>query len=118
MALATTAATVRRDCAARAGNFSLCHGLAGNADVLLTGSRAAGVDFELGGQLAREVAATGISRHTDGLASDWPCGTGHGQSPSLMLGLAGIGLFYLRVCRPNVLSPLSLGLASSGRRAG
>jgi hypothetical protein len=27
----------------------------------------------------------------------WPCGISGGQTPNLMLGLAGIGYFYLRL---------------------
>ena len=43
-----------------------------------------------------EVANAGIETYAErGLS--WPCGAGGGETPSLMLGLAGIGLFYLRL---------------------
>jgi lantibiotic modifying enzyme len=42
-------------------------------------------------------ARTGVS---------WPCGTHSGETPNLMLGLAGIGYFYLRLAVPQVPSVL------------
>jgi lantibiotic modifying enzyme len=36
----------------------------------------------------------------------WPCGTHTGETPNLMLGLAGIGYFYLRLAQPQVPSVL------------
>jgi hypothetical protein len=46
--------------------------------------------------LALEVAKAGIENYAErGLS--WPCGTGGGETPSLMLGLAGIGYPYLRL---------------------
>ncbi len=46
--------------------------------------------------LALEVAASGIERFgRPGQA--WPCGTPEGETPGLMLGLAGVGLFYLQL---------------------
>ena len=60
------------------GDPSLCHGLAGNAEILLYGA-------EPGGRsLAHRVARTITSRMDD-------------ETPGLMTGLAGVGYFYLRL---------------------
>jgi lantibiotic modifying enzyme len=100
--LDTTRKSLAHALAAGSGNFSLCHGLAGNADILLYGS---GGD-ESGVALARQIAATGIARHGTG-AIPWPCGVPHGgELPGLMLGLAGIGLWYLRLHNPAIPSVL------------
>jgi lantibiotic modifying enzyme len=50
--------------------------------------------------LATDVGLYGIDNYTkSGLT--WPCGIQTGQTPDLMLGLAGIGYFYLRLCDPQ-----------------
>jgi lantibiotic modifying enzyme len=69
-------------------DFSLCHGAAGTADVLLY---AAG-DCSL----AKQIGVVGIERHYR-TALSFPCGTPDGETPGLFIGLAGIGLFYLRL---------------------
>ena len=52
--------------------------------------RKSGLAYERVGQL-------GISKYDQGRAA-WPCGVpGGGETPNLMLGLAGIGYFYLRL---------------------
>jgi lantibiotic biosynthesis protein len=93
-ALETTAAAVRAQIAD--GNYSLCHGLAGNAEVLAEGDRL------LGGTeaLTRRVADAGIERYleTDAL---WPLGVYDGQSDSLLVGRAGTAYFYLRLHDPG-----------------
>jgi lantibiotic biosynthesis protein len=77
------------------GNYSLCHGYFGNADLLLE------ADQLLGGGSFRALA-----EQTGRAAADlyeqqrmpWPCGVlGGGETPGLMLGLAGIGTHYLRL---------------------
>jgi lantibiotic modifying enzyme len=83
------------------GNFSLCHGLAGGADVLLHDRRGPTADGDESRDLIGRVVQAGIDGHASpGLP--WPCGTHGGETPSLMLGLAGIGSFYLRVADPSV----------------
>ncbi|MDR3529838.1 MAG: lanthionine synthetase LanC family protein [Rhodopila sp.] len=78
-------------------SFCLCHGLAGNADILtLLGNledRA----------LAIEVAQLGKARSARG-----GCGSFGGAEhlPGLMTGRAGIGMFYLRLYDPEIQSPL------------
>jgi lantibiotic biosynthesis protein len=77
------------------GNFSLCHGDGGNADLLILAS-----DVLSRPDLRREVenaAARALDRFED-TRSPWPCGVpGAGESPNLLLGVAGIGHFLLRL---------------------
>jgi lantibiotic biosynthesis protein len=81
-------------------DFSLCHGAAGAADVLLHAGR------ENLGRLAAQIGGLGIERHLGPEAAPFPCGVAVGETPALMLGLAGIGTFYLRLSDPGVGSPL------------
>ena len=91
-------------------NYSLCHGLAGNGDVLLTGRKVLGDTAPFDDDAADDgifgVANFGIEAHAR--AGDWPCGI-RGTSPGLMLGLAGIGYFYLRLASPPTPSALIVG---------
>jgi hypothetical protein len=89
------------------GNYSLCHGLTGNADVIIYGSQVLGDELAWGTDLAKEVASNGIDLYAR-RGHKWPCGSGIGESPGLMLGLAGIGYFYLRLVDPSIPSPLLL----------
>lgn len=112
VAIATTAAKLRTNLEAGSGNYSLCHGLAGNVEALIQGSAV----FEADG-LVEAVAAAGIERFGDDPRS-WPAGvdSGSATSPTLMLGLAGTGYFLLRVddkaMTPSVLLP-DTGVASA-----
>lgn len=85
-------------------NFSLCHGLFGNAELFLDASSVLNDPRQRA--VAENVARIGI----DGIAAarqPWPCGvTGGGETPGLMLGLAGIGWFLLRLHDPAVPSVL------------
>ena len=76
-------------------DFSLAHGWAGAAELLLYANRV--FKDESHKAVAEQVGLYGIERYrTDNLP--WPCGAPHGlESPNLMLGLAGIGYFYLRL---------------------
>ncbi|HVR99691.1 MAG TPA: lanthionine synthetase LanC family protein [Thermoanaerobaculia bacterium] len=75
--------------------FSLCHGQAGNAEILASAGREMNRPDLLA--RARSVGRQGLRRYQDRHAA-WPCGVqGGGTTPSLMLGLAGIGHFYLRL---------------------
>ncbi len=89
------------------GNFSLCHGLAGNAEVLLYGYKVLGDEMVDKRTLAVGVANAGIDMYAT-RGHQWPCGAGGGETPSLMLGLAGIGHFYLRLYNLAVLPILIL----------
>jgi type 2 lantibiotic biosynthesis protein LanM len=105
--LETTRRAVEFSLHSAKGNYSLCHGVAGNAEVLLHGSRSLGPEAGEAQEAAEAVAANGIKRYRDG-GNQWPCGTSGGETPGLMLGLAGIGYFYLRRSTPSVPSILIL----------
>jgi class II lanthipeptide synthase len=67
------------------GNFSLCHGHAGNAEFCNS----------------KETMEGGIAEFEE-RRMPWPCGTkGAGEIPGLMLGIAGIGYSCLRLTNPN-----------------
>ncbi len=116
VAVATTRRHVEAVAASDAGNYSLCHGLCGNAEVLLHAKSVLGAGWESDEKLALRVAQTGM----DGFATpgaSWPCGTTGGQTASLMLGLAGIGLFYLRLHDPGVPSILHIRVTNRTGRS-
>ena len=78
-----------------ADNFSLCHGIGGNAEPFLVATdvfndpRARAVAENVGD---RGIQAVHAHRNP------WPCGVlNGGESPNLMIGIAGIGYFYLRL---------------------
>lgn len=80
-------------------NYSLCHGEMGNADLLLYASQVLGDDTWLAG--AQAAAREGAERF-EHRRVPWPCGlAGVNETPGLMLGLAGIGHFYLRLADPS-----------------
>ena len=86
-------------------NYSLCHGLAGNAEILMIGAETLGEGFEHYADTARAVAAAGIEIYSPE-GHDWPCGTHGGWTPNLMLGVAGIGRYYLKLARSDLPSLL------------
>ena len=80
-------------------NFSLCHGAGGNAEVALE----AGELLDRGDlrAVAEQVGWHGIESYLKARRR-WPCGVlPGGETPNLMLGLAGIGHFYLRLYDPT-----------------
>lgn len=91
-------------------DFSLCHGLSGLADIMLEVANRTG-DSQAR-DVAVQVAGAGAALYAEpGRA--WPTALGTGRSPSLMLGTAGIGLFYLRLIDPTLPTPLlPTGLAA------
>ena len=94
-ALKTTAGVLSTPWQPGWGNYSLCHGASGNAELLLLAGRQLGrADLT---QIAEKVGWEGYQHYylTD---SPWPCGiVGAGETPNLLLGIAGIGHFYLRL---------------------
>lgn len=88
------------------GNLSLCHGLTGNAEALIYGAEILKTESEENMAMALSVARMGIERYAGNSA--WPCGTHVGETPNLMLGLAGIGHYYLRLYQPAIPSVLIL----------
>ena len=80
------------------GSWCLCHGTAGNADVLLVGSEI--LDDASWQTAAARAASRGIATYEDA-DLPWPPGVNGGSdNPSLMLGSAGVGWFFLRLADP------------------
>ncbi len=98
-ALETTSAALPGPALPSRYDFSLCHGLAGNADVLLEASRQ--LERPALRTAAEQAGRLGLERHHD-MGVAWPCGLSDGgETPGLMLGLAGIGCFILRLHDPE-----------------
>jgi type 2 lantibiotic biosynthesis protein LanM len=97
-ALRTTICSLTQSSYSGWDNYSLCHGLSGNADVLVYADRILHDQAYKG--IADQVGQRGIELYCK-KNLPWPCGViGGGETPSLMLGLAGIGYFYLRLYDP------------------
>ena len=64
-----------------------------------------GTDTTEDRELVVEIANAGLEMYAM-RGGRWLCGTGGGETPNLMLGLAGIGLFYLRLYMPQIPSIL------------
>jgi lantibiotic biosynthesis protein len=98
-AINTTANMISESVKSGQNNFSLCHGLGGNADLLIEGSMYLQRNELL--QTPNEAGYAGISLYA-AANTPWPCGLhGVGETPGLMLGLSGIGYFYLRLYNPQ-----------------
>jgi lantibiotic biosynthesis protein len=111
-ALETTAAWVQTALEAGPVSYSVCHGLAGNAEIVEEG-RGLGPP-----PVAQRVAGHGIDRYRTA-ASGWPGGVQGGATPSLFLGDAGVGRFYLRLAQPGlpslmIVRPEAFAVAESG----
>lgn len=77
--------------------FGLCHGRTGCADVLL--QAAGSLDRPELHHAAAAVGRLGLERYHE-RREPWPCALdGFGECPSLLRGISGIGLFYLRLYR-------------------
>ena len=82
----------------KGANFSLCHGLGGNADLFIYAAEALNDPVKMA--LAEQVGEQGIDQ-IERQDLRWPCGVTDGdETPSLMLGTAGIAYFYLRLYDP------------------
>lgn len=93
-AIRTTAATLAHSPAGM-GNCSLCHGDFGNADLLISAA-----DVLDRPELRREAETAGFRslEQFEDKGAPWPCGVmGAGETPNLLLGVAGIGHFLLRL---------------------
>lgn len=95
-ALKTTQGSIESALDSWAGNFSLCHGLAGNAEVLIYSAEILSAEREENIATVLAVARTGVERYAAN-NSQWTCGSHTGETPNLMLGTAGIGHYYLRL---------------------
>lgn len=88
------------------GNCSLCHGQAGNGDILLYAYQVLREEIWL--SHAEKIAQVG-NQQFEQRRIPWPCGLpGGNETPDLMLGLAGIGYFYLRLADPAQTPPVTL----------
>jgi class II lanthipeptide synthase len=97
VALETTAAWVRAALDAGSVGWSLCHGVAGNAEIVEEGRGLCPPAWSV----VQRVAAHGIDRYRTA-ESGWPGGVQGGATPSLFLGDAGVGRFYLRLAQPTL----------------
>ena len=115
VALGTTFKSVLNDIRNNPGmNFSICHGLAGNSDILLVGSDV--FNDPQYRSAAYSAGDLGIQRY-DKTRTIYPSGVndpsrktmGQQENAGLMLGLSGTGMFYLRLYNsraiPSVLIP-------------
>jgi lantibiotic biosynthesis protein len=93
LALETTARRLAAALPHEIDDLSLCHGLAGPADVLLSAND---------GDLAAELAHVALERYA--VDRTWPCLA----TPALFLGHSGIGWLFLRLHDPATPSPLVL----------
>lgn len=90
----------------RTMNYSLCHGAAGNCETLLSSAHV--FDDATLRTRAELCGWEGWERYERG-GQAWPCGTRDGVSdPSLLIGEAGIGYFYLRLASADTPSLLLL----------
>jgi class II lanthipeptide synthase len=98
-AIRTTAGALRQPMYGGQGNYSLCHGMFGNAELLLYAAvTLKRPELSL---LAEQTGKMGIDNHQSPRLP-WPCGVpGGGETPGLMLGTSGIGYFYLRLFDPE-----------------
>ena len=86
-------------------DLSLCHGLAGLVELFLAGAHVL-EQPELHEQAMACVQLAALLGREG--AGPWPCGVPEGgENPSLMLGLAGIGMMFLRASDPMV-APIGL----------
>jgi lantibiotic modifying enzyme len=109
-ALETVAEEVRAWPENRQPNFSLCHGMGGNAEALLHGASIMGRPDLL--ELARTAGRLGWERYGE-TGEPWPSGVQHArETPSLMWGMSGTGLFYLRLHDPSSAPPATLFTAA------
>ncbi len=88
-------------------NFSLCHGIGGNAWVLSYGSELLGNDFLKGHEIASLAAYTGLDLYAKN-GHRWPLGAFGNHSPGMMIGLSGVGSFYLKMYNNRIPSMLML----------
>lgn len=93
--------------------YSLCHGVAGNCALPLYGAEVLGDPHLL--EVVEGCAEFGRTHYHDRDVA-WPCGTiEQVPDPSLLLGKAGIGYFYLRLVSPDLPSVLLLRPPVTGR---
>jgi lantibiotic biosynthesis protein len=94
---------------AGAGDFSLCHGVSGLAQILLYGSQILGQEWPHSDTNALVAQVAGLWVEQQATANG-------GHTPGLMVGQAGTGLFYLSLTNPTtpVLFPSMLEWKNTG----
>jgi lantibiotic modifying enzyme len=93
-------------------NYSLCHGRGGNAEPLLYGAEVLGRPAWR--RAAENVGLEGVE-DVHAMKLPWPCGTQRNvEIPSLLVGLAGIGYFYLRLADPQATPSVMIFPAPAG----
>jgi lantibiotic modifying enzyme len=87
-------------------NFSVCHGLGSIIDLLTYAYQVLGSAEYLA--WARSIGDQGI-RLSNSHQGQWQCGIPNGwEHPGLMLGLAGIGMNYLRLSEPHTVPSIGI----------
>jgi lantibiotic biosynthesis protein len=104
-ALETTAKSLAVLQSGRLANYSLCHGAAGNADVLQYGDEVLGSFCGVTREVPEGVGDTGIDMLLR-RNSPWPGVYRYENNPGVFLGISGIGYFYLRLYDSTVPSIL------------
>ncbi len=95
IAVKTTTRVLKSALADGQGNYSLCHGHCGNAELLTYAGDVLADEDSL--KAVHQIAEDALHKYGAGKKA-WPCGILNGEeTPDLMLGLAGIGHFYLRL---------------------
>jgi hypothetical protein len=103
--LASTLSAIDDGLSHRRWDTSLCHGLCGLGEVLLIAGRLLGDSSYHARAIA--LARALIARHAE--ADDWPSGVpSGGPNPSLMLGTAGVGYWFLRLHDPETVPSILL----------
>ena len=114
-AVRTTLNALRGSGTARLSDYSLCHGAAGWAETLLQAS--ATMDDPDCRAAAEGIGLAGIEAYEE-VRAPWPSGvSGGGETPNLMLGMAGIAHFLLRLWNPSVVSPAIITLPRANEQA-
>jgi lantibiotic modifying enzyme len=107
LALGTTLRATASILKSEIDDHSLCHGACGNLEILSSGKHLIPGEWELVERIVAELSQA----HALLLVAPervWPCGV-DGETPSLMLGLAGTGHFHLRRYDPSISSVLLPG---------
>lgn len=86
-------------------NYSLCHGLCGNSEILLQGSVILGNDQWR--STAERVGWQGIELY-EKQGRPWPSSLGKKEIPGLMTGVSGSAYFYLRLYDAARTPPITL----------
>ena len=114
IAIATTLGAIEENFATACADTTLCHGLAGLGEIVLLAGLL--LDDPTYRDRSLDLARALIGRHSG--SEEWPSGVpSRGPNPSLMLGIAGIGYWLLRLHDPEqVPSPFLLHLDVRGSR--